>query len=141
MSPPCARSCMAAVVVGLVGFGPLGGCSGDSSDDSTSEVPGDDDAGSPSAGSGEEGEADDGPGDSSNDDDDSEGGVDTGGSEGGESTETGEPAGPCDDIVPTGGFGIGDVVPNVELMDQDGNLVSLHDFCEVEVFLFSAAFW
>ena len=44
------------------------------------------------------------------------------------------------DLVPTG-TDVGDVVPDFVLVDQFGDSLHLHDFCDREVLLVSAAFW
>jgi peroxiredoxin len=44
------------------------------------------------------------------------------------------------DIVPTGND-IGDIAEDFALSDQFGETVNLHDFCDREVLLVSAAFW
>ena len=78
------------------------------------------DAGDGDAGDGDAGDGDSGDGDSTAGDGDGDA---------------------CSGIVPTGGFNVGDVVPTFELHDEDWALLNLHDFCEQEVFLFSAAYW
>lgn len=44
------------------------------------------------------------------------------------------------DLVSTG-TAIGDVAPDFALVDQFGDTLHLHDFCDREVLLVSAAFW
>ena len=44
------------------------------------------------------------------------------------------------DLVATGDA-VGDVTDNFELIDQYGDTVRLHDFCDREVLLVGAAFW
>ena len=53
----------------------------------------------------------------------------------------GWPIGACrHDIVSTGNE-VGDIVEDFELLDQYGETVRLHDFCDRQVLLVSAAFW
>lgn len=44
------------------------------------------------------------------------------------------------DLVPSG-TDVGDVAPDFALTDQFGETLHLHDFCDREVLLVSAAFW
>ncbi|MCO4747482.1 MAG: hypothetical protein KC912_21960 [Proteobacteria bacterium] len=45
-----------------------------------------------------------------------------------------------DDIVSTGNA-LGNIAEDFELMDQHGDMLSLHDFCDREVLLVGSAFW
>jgi len=49
--------------------------------------------------------------------------------------------GACRDDLDGEGFAIGDVVEGFELMDQYGEMVNIHDFCDREILLISSAFW
>ncbi len=46
-----------------------------------------------------------------------------------------------DDIQSTGGHAVGDIAPDFELMDQNGEMVRFYDFCDDVVLLVSSAFW
>lgn len=47
----------------------------------------------------------------------------------------------CRDDVVASGNGVGQVTSDFELVDQHGELLRLHDFCDREVLLKGAAFW
>ena len=46
-----------------------------------------------------------------------------------------------DDIVSTGSHTAGDIAQDFELMDQNGETVRFHDFCDDVVIVVSAAWW
>ncbi len=47
----------------------------------------------------------------------------------------------CRDELNGEGYGQGDVVDNFALMDQFGETVSVHDFCDRAIYVVFAAFW
>jgi hypothetical protein len=49
--------------------------------------------------------------------------------------------GDCRDDLDGEGFAVGDIVEGFALTDQHGENVRIHDFCDREVLLVSAAFW
>lgn len=53
----------------------------------------------------------------------------------------GWPIGACRNDLQGTGTAPGEVAPNFELVDQFGDTLRLHDFCDREVLLVSAAFW
>jgi len=53
----------------------------------------------------------------------------------------GWPIGACRDSLTATGNGLGEVSDDFELLDQYGEMVRLHDFCDKEVLLVGAAFW
>ena len=53
----------------------------------------------------------------------------------------GWPMDDCRGSIVSTGNSVGQVAENFELMDRDGNMVRLHDFCNQTVLLVSGAFW
>ena len=55
--------------------------------------------------------------------------------------EGGWPIDSCRHTIESTGNATGQITPNFELMNQDGETVRLHDFCGKAVLLVGAAFW
>ena len=53
----------------------------------------------------------------------------------------GWPIDACRHSLSETGNSVGETTANFELEDQDGTMVSLHDFCDQAVLLVGAAFW
>ena len=49
--------------------------------------------------------------------------------------------GACRNDVESTGHDVGDIADDFELVDQFGDTLRLHDFCDRQVLLVSAAFW
>jgi len=49
--------------------------------------------------------------------------------------------GNCQNDIVSTGSGVGDIIPDFSLLDQNGDMVRLYDFCHKAVWLIEGAFW
>lgn len=122
----------------------------DGDDDGPGGGPVDDDGGPMGDGADDVPDPDDGHGDDLPDPDD---GMDDDGTGDGPAADDGDEGpmespyiggwdvGDCQSDIVATGSGVGDVIPDFSLLDQNGDMVRLYDFCHKAVWLIEGAFW